>query len=423
MSDTNTQTYDFRQFDIQSIALIAMDGSAIDIRGLVTEIILRQDISVGYMSGEMLLSDATDLPYNYSITGGEYLHLNLTSPSNDKTVNKAFRIFKVSERRPAKTNNSQQYRIHFVSEEMYLSNLLRVTKAYRGTTLSTVAKDIMTTYLKASKYTIDETDISQDLIIPNKRPTEAINWLASRATNGSDYCWMYYENLDGLQFRCLNKLFNEKSVNSQPFMRQVVSLEKKLDESYFIIDDYEIKRDFDLLTLSRNGGVAIHFTGVDPIKRTWKDTLTSQNDIPKMYDIPNVPNVTLPNGKSVNEQYEAYTLTYIQNDTTNSDVWHKRVLSLAALYNNLMEVVIPGNLDVQAGNMVDLMFYSMLPQTESNMVNETATGRYFVISVTHKFSPMTSQFDTIFAVSRDSLHDLAVGADSSLMDKVGKLNG
>lgn len=411
---------DFREFHVDSIALIGKDGVALDIRNLVQELVLRQDIVVGYMHGEMLILDAIDAFQQMDITGGEYVWIKLTSPFCNYEIARSFRVFKVTDRKVTK-NDAQRYNIHIVSDEMYLSNLIKISKAYKGESISTIAEDIITNNLDCDKYTIDSTDKSHDIIIPNWRPTEALNWLASRAVNGDKHTWLFYENLDGLQFRCLYKLYEQPVVNDIPFIQETTSINKNLDRSKYAIDNLTFKRDFDIIRLSNAGGVATQFLGIDPVARTITVTESSQRDMLKLHDKPYVPDVKLINGNNLYDNYEANRLAYIQTPDNQAESWHKNIMSLAALYNNMCEVTVSGNMDIQAGSMVNVDFRIIRPMPEISDMNEVMSGAYFVSSVTHIFHMETNQFDTTFGMFRDSLPQYGVAPDMNIVEKAHKL--
>lgn len=419
MSDSN-KALDFREFQVRGISLIGKDGTAREIRYLVQELILRQDVLVGYMHGEMMILDATDTHYHLDVTGGEYVWIHLSTPFSTHKIAKAFRVFKVSNRTTTK-NDAQQYTIHLVSQEMYLSNLVRIRKAYTGTTIANIAEDIIKNRLDCNRYIIDQTDKSQDIIIPNWRPSEALNWLASRAVDGKDYSYLFYENLDGLQFRSLHKLYKEPVVNDKPYSQEVVSVLKDLESSKYIIDRAVFKRDFDILKLSNNGGIASEFIGVDPVHRTVNITESNLYDVPTQYELSHVPDVKLPNGNKLYDNYESNRLTFIQTPDNQAEIWHKRVISMAALYHGQIEVTVPGNMDILAGSMVDMDFRVIKSMPEDSDNNIVMTGAYFVSSVAHVFHMESNTFDTVFSMYRDSLPAYNSVPDMDIMSKVKTL--
>ena len=435
MTETDTptlsedQSVTYREFTINSINLIGQDGRSVDIRTLVQEIILRQDIHIGYLHGEILMLDAIDLIHDMVITGGEYVWLHLSTPHNNTIVRKIFRVHKVSER--FARDNAQVYTMHLVSDEMFLSETVLINKAYKREKISVIAEDIIRNHFKAPSYVVDNTDVPQNIIIPNLRPTAALNWLASRATFGSDSCFMFFETLNGLQFRNLRTMYDEPVVNKYPYLRQISSADRgRIDDSetaYFLVDRYNFRRDFDLLRLSKEGGIATDFVGIDPVHRTVTHTYNSILDMSTQFNEPRLPNFQLPNGNFMYDNFGGKQIIGIQTTETanelsnNAEKWHKRNTQLSALYNSLCEVTVPGSLDVQAGSMVAMMFEVMAPVSVDDRINEMLSGDYFASSVAHTFNFQTSRFDTTIALFRDTLPRKLVATDTALITKMDKL--
>jgi len=211
---------DSRDFRIIGIDLIGADGVFRDISKLVIELQVRQDMYLGFMSGEAIINDGSDMHSQAALHGNEYIYIHITEPEQQISINKAFRVYKVGDRSSAQ-NNSQRYTIYFVSDEMMTAHLSKISKAYKANTISDIPSDIMKTYLNipTDHIIIDPTTSPVDVIIPNFRPTEALNWLASRAFDGKDACWFFYENLNGYNFRSINSIYKDGTVINRPFTR------------------------------------------------------------------------------------------------------------------------------------------------------------------------------------------------------------
>lgn len=419
------QHIDNRDFRIEAVELISSDGRARDIRALVGEVQVRQDLFLGFMSGEMIMQDGVDMFADAAMHGGEYIYLHIKMPGLNRSLKKAFRIYKVDHRVPA-MNNAQRYIVYFSSDEIITSYTKKVSKAYMSSKISDAAVDIMTKYMNipSNKIFVDPTSEAVDVVIPNYRPAEALHWLASRAFNGSSLCYLFYETLDGFNFRSLQSLYAQKALSDQPYIFDSKSLDKQLSYDIFGIDDFESKRDFDLLTTLGNGGVAFKMIGVDPFYQSITVNEYSIGSMPKLYSNPAMSN---PSG--LFNKSDSYLLTYLQTNPTMTDkknfseVWISRVLSLAALNNNLIDLVVPGNLNIQAGRIVEVNFpYTITPSSGTNMSNTFKSGRYLVAAVNHKFDFTHHKFSTIFMITRDSLPEPLPMTDTRLPEKIAKIN-
>jgi hypothetical protein len=419
---------DSRDFRIGSIAIVDSQGNATDITGLVQEVQVRQDLYLGFINGELLVTDAIDFYARTAFHGAEYIFLHLIEPQQKVLIKKAFRIYKISNRKTI-LNNAQQYFVYFVSDELVQSNTKKISKAYKASKISDIAIDIMINHLKISsdKIKVDETSEVVDVIIPNYRPTEAIQWLTTRAFNVNQTCYFFYENLDGFNFRSLQNLYQEADINKQAFVLQRKTVDKKLFSDKFSIDSFEFKHDFDVLNSVASGGYAMKLLGLDPFNQTFIANEYGLDDLPTLYPNPAMSNPKNDVGTLLFDSSDAHFLTYLQTEKTSTDQknhsesWIKRVMALAALNSNLLEIVVPGNINAQVGKMVSLIFpYSITP-SESDMVDKRKSGRYLIVAVNHKFDMINHLFQSLIMVARDSIPEALPAIDENIAMNIAKM--
>jgi len=83
------------------------------------------------------------------MTGNEYVYISFDKPGLDNPIERVFRIFKVSERMLVK-EQTEQYAVHFCSEEILLSEQHKVSKSYPGKNIVEIVQDILTNTLKVN---------------------------------------------------------------------------------------------------------------------------------------------------------------------------------------------------------------------------------------------------------------------------------
>ena len=416
-SDEYVDSVDFRS---RSVLHISADGKTRDITNLVLEIQVRQDMYLGFMSGEMLVVDGIDLHSRAAMHGNEYIFLHLTEPQQNISIRKAFRIYKLGNRFPS-TAGGQRYVIYFASVEMFESAQKRISKAYRSSTISDVARDIIKNYLMVNeedRINVDETMDAQDIIVANKHPAEALNWLASRAYSEDSTCFLFYENLDGFNFRSLSSIYRDKMPVKVPFVFENKMGMKQLDMDKYTLDNIESKKDFDSLSTLTSGGVALSLLGLNPIDQSMTKTIYGQNTNPSLYGQPAMTNADNAFGKG-----DAHYSTYLQTDTTRSERFIRRIMSIATLNNSQLEVTLPGSLRLQVGKMISLRIpYATTPSNDSNMYDPLKSGKYLIAAVNHKFDMSNHRFNTLLLLIRDSVPEALPSADNTLPDKIRKMN-
>ena len=67
----NEKVLSSREFRLESISLVDAAGAFVDIRTHVVELLVRQDIYVGYIHGEAIIVDGVDLVAQHGIHGNE----------------------------------------------------------------------------------------------------------------------------------------------------------------------------------------------------------------------------------------------------------------------------------------------------------------------------------------------------------------
>jgi hypothetical protein len=415
---------DSRDFRIQSISLIASNGDTRDISSMVMEIQVRQDMHLGFMSGELMLTDGIDLFSMSGMHGNEYILLHLIEPQQTISINKAFRVYKVGNRVPIQTN-SQRFTVYFMSDEMFDATTQKVSKAYKGSKVSDVVQDILTTKLKIdpSRIIIDPTGEPVDIMIPNKNVLESLKWLSSRAFTPESTCWFFFENLDGFNFRSLNSIYKQGTKIKVPFVLENKTGMKQLDMDKYAVDSFEAKKDFDALSTVRAGGYAMSLLGLDPFHQSFTTTAYSMEESPSLY-----PHKPMTNTDELFGKGDAYYMTYIDTAETstekasNTKEWVKRDMALANLNGVSYELVVPGNMRLQAGTLMSLRFpYAVTPPDGADMWDKKKSGKYLIVAVNHKFDLVNHRFDSIVLVTRDSIPESHV-YDNKLNEKIRNIN-
>jgi hypothetical protein len=418
---------DTRDFRIGSISLISSAGISVDISNMVAEIQIHQDIYLGFMSGMLVMVDGVDLHSTMVLHGGEFLYVSIKEPTTrDKIkISKTFRVYKISDRVPI-NNSSQRYMLYFISDEYVLASSKIVSKAYKNTRISDIAKDIMSSYMKISSdkmKKIDETTAPVDLvIIPNLHPHEAIFWLLTRAfSTEKSSCWFFFENLEGFNFRSLNSLYNDPFPVKVPFTFENKIIAKTIDMDKYAIDSFTVKQDFDVLQQLAGGGYAMSLLGLDLQQQTFEKTEFSLTDSSyvKMYDVPSMSNAEIEEKRPLLNCGECRFMTY----HSSAKDWIRRVMVLSTLNNTLIEIAIPGNLRIQVGSLISIRFpLSITPKEKANMWDKHKSGRYLVVGVNHKFDMLAQRFESILMIVRDSLPTAIESVDVSLPSKIRKMN-
>lgn len=398
---------DARDFRIEAIQLIGASGVTMDIIKLVTEIQVRQDMYLGFLSGEMMIMDGIDVHSQLGLHGEEYVLLHLSVPEQDLKLKKAFRIYKIANRENNTQQSSQRYILYFTSDEMYHSQRINISKSYKNTSLAEIARDVLINHLKVpeKRVFISTQDNRQlSVIIGNWKPAYTLNWLASRGVGSPHF---FYETFEGFHWKSLKAIYAEGTKIKVPFFFENKRGNKDLDMDKFAIDSVEARRDFDIISTITTGGHGISLITIDPIAQS---VATNDYDLSKLSTLNKNPLMT---GKL---DPKSQLLAYL--NTADIDQWIARNMHLSLLNNALLEIVIPGNMGAQVGSLINLRLPYVLPPADGDQWDDVKSGRYLVVAANHKFDLATHKYTTLLMVTRDSVPKALPAADSKLADRV-----
>lgn len=407
----------------------------LDVSGIYEEINIFDSILFPCMSGNIVIRDAVGLSTKLNFDGNQYITLEISKDidydfSAERFNQKRFVIWKQTDRKDI-NQSSEMYTLHFVSEEFLLSAQKKVRQSYKGT-YSEIVQKILTDHLKLPNSTpfighIEPSKGIHNVIIPNKTPFDAINFLAKKAVNErglSDY--VFFQTRYGYNFISLSSLvrYSEPIANITFGAKNVAGMD--------VADDFNGARDvkvlsqYDLLESITQGVHAGKFIGFD--------TLTGQVEVQEIgfekdvYNLekeranknPLTNQVFNKENKSSFEMYDSKIAVYPfqKNRTTNShlrtkdvvsandiDDTHNYIFQRNALFNNIMQkrlrIVVPGNFALYAGYSIYLDYPKRFNEkSEGDTGDETLGGRYMIVSARHIIR--YDKHETILEVATDS---------------------
>jgi hypothetical protein len=387
--------YDFKLSELKIINAL---GTNIDLDYVFKEINLYEDLFNNVITGDLTVTDSNDLFNRLMMHGNEFISIAFNTPGMTK-YQKVFRIYKISDYSLRGTSNAT-FKIHFCSEEFILNQQYYISKSFKEKRLSDVVKLIARNFLKISEAKLPDKSIEEStllinpdknpLIVPNLRPFEAINWIASFALNRADLSsgFVFYENISGFNFVSLNSLYSRPtkkdlfySPKNEDYTESVGSKHDKLDEMQF-------KQLFDVLDSMNNGAYASELLKLDVLNRTTEyerfgaSTTTSKtlNEyLPYNYAKNRI-------GNSLN-QASAYVRMFPKfQDNLTSNWLLSRASRLALLNNTRLNIDLPGDSSLSVGDVVSVSIPKADAQTDPNNIQRDGmmSGKYLITGIRHQ---------------------------------------
>ena len=407
--------HDTFRYDITSIEIISSTGLVKNIKFLVHDFNLYESIFNNVLSGDAYIWDGQNILSDFSLHGNEYLLVKFEKDNLDP-IEKYFRIYKISDVK-FKNATSFEYMIHFCSEEFLLNQQKRISKSYKTVKNHEIVQDILDNQLRVNSKKIvevEKTVIDQNLIIPNMKPLEAINWLSSFSLNEKlSAAFLFYENLGGFVFKSLASMYDKSPVKKlQINPKNLIAEEEKSIINTTIIDRLEIPHLFDILKTISTGGysskmLAMNLVGQEHATLRYDSVKGNFDQLNKF----------IPYNDTLNRFDETLTdgSTYLRYFPTFQgglvDDWLLQRASQLALLNNMqMNIQIPGDPELRVGTVVDIDFPAIQPINSQSETEEDKikSGKYLITGIRHRI--IDSVFISYLELCKDSNKEGIPGA-------------
>lgn len=401
------------KFVVNELAIISKAGK-FDISQLYEEINIFDSLFVSVMTGSVLINDSIGLSTALLFDGSESILIDLlkTSDSDTLRIKKAFRIFKQTDRASI-NQTTETYVLHFVSDELMYSDQQLVNQSF-SSTYSKAVKVILTNYLKTPKNKLnglfEESFGVRDIVIPNLKPLDAIEWCAKRSLdikNSPNY--VFFENNLGYNFASLSTLL------TTPALFDIKFPPKNLQETNVVDDllspkDYEIISQVDKIKATRSGVNAGSFIGFDPLTRSvGTKKITYEDHYSQMSHGNKNPNYFASDNRGGTDASQAYDSkktvspfgafrkesNYIKKydptsisktESTESFIFQRKAI-IENMMNKRVKLVMAGNFQLTSGLNLNLNFpsFSAREKGDDNK-DRSLSGKYIIIATRHILS-------------------------------------
>jgi hypothetical protein len=399
-------------FSLINCYLTTVDGQQHEMRYIMTEINVYEDLWSNQTTCDILVNDATNMIQNLPIFGFETLLLEFQTPNKTK-FSKTFRLVRITDRKLIRERQAG-YVMHFVSVEAVTNLKVRVSKSYKGKLISDIVSDLHNNWLNGNTINIETTKYQHHIIIPKLSPCHAINWLATRANsaayNGANY--LYYEDKNQFNFVSVESLMAQSSVQYYTF--QVAAIREDqlgykpedLAANNIAMQSHSFEHYSDILENLQTGMYGNELYTHSNSRKIWKDYTF---DYPSSFDnyehlyasnllFDPIFNDNVPDSKlklhSTGHDQDGYPFL--------PELWLPcRISQLQQLQNIQVTVTIPGDSDRTVGQVVELRIPSPEPPINNEQVNDKYYNGYFLVkALRHKID--TDKYVTIMDLIKDS---------------------
>ena len=399
----------------------------LNISSMVDSFNLFENVFTNTLTGNVNVGDTSNALSNFPIVGHEEVHITLGTPNIERVQTKKFRIYKVTNIQEV-SMGMKRYTIHLLSNEYFTNLKHSVSRSFPKSTTSTIAEKILRSDLESEKtFDIEETQNVHDIVIPNWKPFEAINWLAKRSVaedrDGANY--LFYETRDGFHFRSLESLSELESVGNYKRKPANTTTGNPDEEQYKNVNKIDILNSFDMVANIPNGMYANRLIIHDMINRK-SETLdyNYSKEYSKMTHVEDNKKTNkwrLSDDQNLDGQGSSMMVHKTADELTTSplskqtlisrfddtNTYYERTmqnrLSQMQQVNNIkLNITISGDTTRKVGDILNLELPSLEPigMDGTTPLDKLYNGRYLITGLRHKID--NSSHVMVMEVVKDS---------------------
>ncbi len=429
------ETYIAGDIQLKKCILSNYAGKLKDITSLVLEFNVFQDLFDTMTKCEVMISDAAGLYESFPIVGEEDLYLEFKTPTFDRTFVYTFRIYSMTERAKGQAR-SESYVLHGINFETVNNFRTLVSKSYNDLSITNIIKNIFENYLSKDRekfgapkktFVADiETLNNQTYVFAEKPPFEVINFLNDEAMAKNDSSslasnFIFYERDNVWHHTTIDSLLSQSPVEDFYLADAMIQMqvgEKNIHPRQKIAN-VSVNRTFDTLENLTDGVYGHSVEIIDPISKQFKvDTFKYNEDYKHMAHIDD-DKISFTNQNLLTDRSTLadinYKSAFIVSDlgsystTNNRRIVHEfikyDISSRAKMGNIALDITVPGNTDIQIGDIVNLhipsssQFKDMIYRT-----NLLYNKKFLVGSINHIYNKAddNNKFYTVIGCLKDT---------------------
>jgi hypothetical protein len=421
-----------QDYYINYFNFLTSSGQTIDLKKLIVEFSHFEDIYGFSMSGYIRIEDAQGFIESLQLTGNEYINIGFGKVKDSpNSSDLKCRVYKIGDRQSV-NQNVERYTLYYCSDELVLSEQIKISKSYKGEKVSDIVNDVLLNSLHVNSSrinTIEETTGLYDFVVPKLKPFETISWVSTygrpKATGTIGADMLFFETKDGFNFRSLQSMFKDDVYATYKFEQTNLGLKlEDIQDKTLQVLQYEIKKSYNVLDDITSGSFANKLISIDPLTRSFNTTTFDYDSFRQKEESLNnsgvINNLKNRLGESLNQSYDAVTkvvtsnagqlnIPYIQQKEAGitKDIFiettvPQRTAQLNLANYNVVKILIPGDSGIAVGRTVDFNLMSIKPSNNSKELNQYYSGKYLVTAVRHIIRPIEGSYQTILEISKDS---------------------
>jgi hypothetical protein len=410
------------EYGLSEAALVLNDGSAKDLTPILESFSFTESIDSVFCTGVINIVDAADNLGQVPILGDERVVISFQTPDysgfEPEEREHSFRITSITSVNVGADGNGQTAQFGLMDELAYEQYFQSVKSTYTDS-ISDQAQIIFDETVKNVKFktilkykiNIDETEGVVHDIITGDTPFDAYNHLLGWAysSNYPSSNFRLFQNKDGYNFRNLEQII-EDEMETRTTKKFIKTRHYKLDpaqavagiaaDKAYTIMQFSQKQRSSFFKAADDGAFNNQVALLDfTTKRVVKTTKKYDHDAYK----------NLRDTVAVSDEWaekfteEPNTTNWIYTDGLKLhrpnlvEAMHNKLFFRHLFQNNTVQLRIPGNSDLTAGQLIKVLVPETSTKKENRVNDKSMSGHFIIKDITHSFSFRTF-YQSIVAV-------------------------
>ena len=396
-------TYDITFLRIYPNVILPEEKIYVEIKTLAAVIEGTESLYSPTVTYDIGVVDSFNLIEQLKLTGGEKITFGVQQKLKDKTHKYNIECYLSDIISYNKTPTSKAtYVLRCVSKQMKSESVTVLSRAFSGTP-GNIIKKIVQSDLNTTPHYINETSSKQvQGIFPRLRPLHAIMWLSRNSYDNGTPFYFYDTLKDGLHYKSYKEMLEDDIVDSYNLTRYQAKPsettegfeEERLRVREMQSDTYGLARYSDI----SSGAYASTLHEIDISTKQYKKTIFDSEAQKLMRLNRNPINVYNESTKikalPLNEHKDAKNYFISKNSKqyngnnyySQSDIQlQKAQAQKHLLEQNTLQIQVPGNFDLSAGNKIHLNVYRQKPDADGSGIDKALSGIYLVTEIAHTF--------------------------------------
>lgn len=393
-------------YTLSILDITANNGEKYDIRGLMSEMHIYEDINNSFVYGSMRILDTGGLFTHLGLQGGEKLDIEFNSAgeedSDDHIAKFEFIVIAVNGI-VQEGQSKYAYSISFSTEIAHRLTHEKVSHYYKDKKTVDIFKQILTDTGYKGDFEASDSIYPMSITFPNCTKKHALDYLCNKSVDvnhPSNAGYTYFQNKNGIFFKSYSDIVNSKTVEELYYVPAIVDGKSQYARNR--IRSIHSDKGWDISRASMSGIESNTITVINPSTRTTKTTNTTKDTVKWIRE-----------GKqSKRKNVIPRTMNLIENNNMYPNHINLRRsewmpisdIERAKLNQFSFTINLPGDSSRMVGTVINLnMQMSKTPGSDEFVDSKFYSGRYIIGKIHHSFT--RDDYDITAEILRFDLPD------------------